>query len=438
MLSHAENELLTRTDNGTPMGSLLRRFWLPALLSSEIAEPDSSPVRVKIMGEELIAFRDSLGRTGLLDGFCAHRGAPLFFGRNEDCGLRCVYHGWKYDVDGNCIDMPNEPPTSTFKERIRQSAYPTREAGGVIWAYMGPGDPPAELPGLEWLRVPASHVHIEKYVVESNYLQALEGDHDSSHASHLHSTLDGQLVSKHIGRDSGLGSYHIGDKSPKLHILQTEYGILTGARRNAGEGKYLWRIVPWLKPFYSLIAQEPGQPLLLNVRVPIDNENSWFYRVSYHPTRPLSDADRESFKANSALYSERIPGSFRPVENLDNDYLISRELQQTATFSGIKSIPAQDRAVSERMAPVKGYPGIADRSREHLASADAAIVQIRKNLLRSIASFESGAEPPEVAHPDIYFVRAPAVILDADVSFDIGAARYINGEDWDRQSLSRA
>jgi phthalate 4,5-dioxygenase oxygenase subunit len=431
MLSEADNMLVTRTDSGTPMGEYMRRFWMPALMSSEVLEPDSAPVRIRLMGEDLVAFRDTEGRVGLVDAYCAHRGAPLFFGRNEECGIRCIYHGWKYDVDGNCVDMPNEPPTSRFKTHVQLKSYPTREAGEVVWAYLGPGEPPAELPDLEWLRVPSDHVYIRKYVVESNYLQALEGDHDSSHASFLHSAMDGQIVGERPVGNAEIRRFHMKDKAPKLHVLNTAYGIITGARRNGSEGRYLWRIVSWLKPFYSLIASEPGTPLLLNVRVPRDDETSWFYRVSYQPDRPLTEELRRSYDEDLVMFSELVDGGPQAKENLDNDYLIDREIQKTKTFSGIRSIPAQDRAVSERMAPTKGFPGIGDRSRERLAASDAAIVQIRKDLLRGVRSMDEGVAPPETATPEIYFVRSVAIELGEGVPFDVGAARYISGEIWE-------
>ncbi|OLT12426.1 hypothetical protein BJF78_04330 [Pseudonocardia sp. CNS-139] len=435
MLSAEDNTLLTRTGRGTPMGELLRRFWVPALLSSEVPEPDGAPVRVRILGEDLVAFRDTRGRVGLLDAYCPHRGAPLFFGRNEECGLRCAYHGWKFDLDGRCLDMPNEPPESTFRHRVRTTAYPTREAGGLVWAYLGPPGPRPQMPGLEWLAVPASHVHVDKYLVESNYLQALEGDHDSSHASILHSTLENSITDEWLAARTRFNRAHMADKAPRLFVVDTDYGLMTGARRNAGDGLYLWRLVSWLVPFYSLIAQEPGNSLILNVRVPVDDDNSWFYRVHYHPLRPLAADERAALTAIGSVNAEVIPGTFRCVENLDNDYLIDREQQRTRTFSGIRSIPAQDRAVSERMAPVPGHPGIADRSREHLGSADATIIRIRRLLLRAVRDLQAGTAPAAAADGARYRVRAPALVLPEEMAFEAGAAPYLHGDLWEPQDL---
>src|SRR5579885_1952307 len=175
MLSQEENELITRVGPGTPMGAALRRYWLPALLVEELPAPDCPPVRVRLLGEDLVAFRDSMGQLGLLGAHCPHRGASLFFGRNEECGLRCVYHGWKFDVAGACVDMPSEPEESTFKERVRATAYPCVERGGVVWTYMGPPALQPPLPELEWALLPEPQRYASKRLQECNWLQAMEG-----------------------------------------------------------------------------------------------------------------------------------------------------------------------------------------------------------------------------------------------------------------------
>src|ERR671929_1590096 len=192
MLSHKDNELLTRVGPGTAMGNLLRRFWQPFALSSEVPNPDSDPIRVRLLGEDLVAFRDTRGKVGLIQNNCPHRGASLFFGRNEEAGLRCVYHGWKFDVDGNCVDMPNEPAESDFKHKVKATAYRGADAGGITWIYMGPrqADPPG-LPDWEWCNVPENQLqHSHKTVYECNFMQALEGELDTTHVYVLHSRLD--------------------------------------------------------------------------------------------------------------------------------------------------------------------------------------------------------------------------------------------------------
>src|SRR5579885_1794102 len=179
MLSQDENELITRVGPGTPMGEVFRRFWLPAMLSSELTEPDCPPVRLRLLGEDLVAFRDTNGRPGVLAAHCPHRGASLYFGRNEECGLRCVYHGWKFDVEGNCLDQLNEPPENQFKQHIHLTAYPTVELGGIVWAYMGPPERMPPPPKFAWTQVPEARRHVTKVIQECNYLQALEGGIDT-------------------------------------------------------------------------------------------------------------------------------------------------------------------------------------------------------------------------------------------------------------------
>src|SRR5579859_561625 len=195
MLSAEDNALITQTSKGTPMGELFRRFWLPVLLPEELPEPDCPPIRIKVMGEYLVAFRDTNGRVGLVEAFCPHRRAPLFYGRNEECGLRCVYHGWKFDAEGTCVDMPSEPPDSDFRDRLTIKAYPTHEVGGLVWIYMGPREcQPERPPMLEWTELPASRVRIVKWFHENNYMQGIEGDIDTAHVSFLHSDARPEAV----------------------------------------------------------------------------------------------------------------------------------------------------------------------------------------------------------------------------------------------------
>src|SRR6266705_14847 len=231
MLSREENELLIRTQRGTPGGEYIRRYWLPAVLASEVPTPDCPPVRVKMLGEDLVAFRDTHGRVGLVDEFCPHRGASLFWGRNEECGLRCVYHGGKYDVDGTCMDMPNEPPEYAFENKVRTTAYPAREYGGIIWAYMGPPERVPDLPKLEWARVPENHRYISKRFQETNYLQAVEGGIDSSHSNFLHASVDAfrrtdAYLEKVKNSPNLRTKYHLLDRAPQFTVRKKDYGLL--------------------------------------------------------------------------------------------------------------------------------------------------------------------------------------------------------------------
>src|SRR5499427_6543545 len=222
MLKREENELITRVGPGTPMGNTMRRYWMPALLSSEVPQPDSDPVRVRLLGEDLIAFRDTNGTVGLIQNNCPHRGASLFFGRNEEAGIRCVYHGWKFDADGTCVDMPNEPAESDFKHKVTATAYPTEEAGGVIWVYFGPADKRPPLPRPEWTLVPPEQRVVSRYIQENNWVQGLEGGIDSSHVSFLHST-----VASHKGDYTGSNTNLFAlDKAPEFRVVETDFGLL--------------------------------------------------------------------------------------------------------------------------------------------------------------------------------------------------------------------
>src|ERR687886_2780840 len=217
MLKKEDNELICRVGPGTPMGNLMRQYWIPAMLSSELPTPDSDPVRVLLLGEQLLGFRDTSGQVGLMQHNCPHRGASLFFGRNEEGGLRCVYHGWKFDVSGTCTDMPNEPAESDFKHKVKAVAYPCVERGGVVWAYLGPSSHAAQPPELEWTHVPPSHRYVTKRIQVCNYLQNVEGEVDSSHVSFLHSTLD---------QRNRLPDYMARDRAPRFYVKATDYGML--------------------------------------------------------------------------------------------------------------------------------------------------------------------------------------------------------------------
>ena len=284
MLTTTENEILTRTGPGTPMGTLFRRYWLPAMLSSELPSPDCPPVRLKLLSESLVAFRDTQGRVGIVQAYCPHRGANLYWGRNEAGGLRCVYHGWKYDVTGQCVDMPNEPPSSTFKDKVRITAYPAQEAGGLVWVYMGPRELTPELPQLEFTLVPSDHVYLHKRIQRCNYLQNVEGEIDSAHVSFLHRDLTREGLGAVLGQ-AGLQASE--DAAPKFFVRETDYGLLVGARRVQDAGHYYWRITQMLMPSYTMIPTEPGFPITFTGAVPMDDEHMWGYTITWHPDRPL-------------------------------------------------------------------------------------------------------------------------------------------------------
>ena len=432
MLTREDNELICRTGPGTPMGELWRRFWLPALMSWELPDPDCPPVRVRLLSEDMIAFRDSSGRVGLLAGNCPHRGASLFFGRNEEDGLRCVYHGWKFDLQGNCVDMPNEPAESNFKHKIKHTAYPCVERAGIVWTYMGPRHLEPEMPQLPWMALGDDSRYTLKFLVECNYLQAMEGDIDNSHVAFAHGKIDPDTSKPFLERMISAGvpiagqpatPYYISDKTPRGIIKDTEYGLLMGWRRTLNQDTYLWHINHWFIPHSTVMGALAGGTFLSNMRVPIDDEHSWQFRIRWNTFRPLSGPELHEYKYGGTMFPELLPGAFRCVENRDNDYLIDREKQRTVLVTGIKSQTQQDRAVNE---PPPTGP-IYDRSKEHLGTSDAVIIQMRRTFLRAARALANGQEPFAAHHGSIYDVRPIDLDLKMDVPFEQGAGRYLYG-----------
>ncbi|SRR5712691_1052114 len=388
MLSREDNELITQVGPGTAMGETMRRYWMPALLSEELPEPDCPPVRLGLLGEQLVAFRDTNGRVGLLGQHCPHRGASLFFGRNEECGLRCVYHGWKYDVDGNCVDMPNEPPESNFKQKVRHTAYPCEERGGVIWAYTGPAEKRPPLVNLEWMRLPAGHSFISKSYEDCNYLQALEGGVDTSHSSFLHRRKE--EVTAPWRRTE---TWRKRSTAPKLEVLTTDYGFTYAGIRNLPDDSQNYvRVYHFVMPFYQLRAYEgyvEGQPVIQgHMWVPIDDQRTWVYNWIYHRNGSALSEEEVLLEERETGRSpeDMLPGS-RLKANRSNDYFIDREAQRTSSFTGIPGVNTQDIAVQESMGPIY------DRTQEHLGTSDLAVITTRRLLLDAARAVQKGQDP---------------------------------------------
>jgi phthalate 4,5-dioxygenase len=411
MLRPEVNDLLTQTGPGTPMGDLFRQYWIPALLAEELPEDDSPPVRVKLLSERLLAFRDSEGRYGLIDEFCAHRGVSLWFGRNEEGGLRCPYHGWKYDVTGQAIEVPSEPDEkeSALCAKIKLTGYPLVKIGDVLWTYMGDPDKQPPLPEFEWLHVPSEQTYTSKRWQECNWLQALEGGIDSSHVSWLHS---GGLKSDPLFKGAKGNEYNLSDKKPFFEVVEADGGLYIGARRNAEEGHYYWRITPWVMPAFTMVPPRGDHPVHGHFWVPIDDENCWAYSFDYHPVRPLTDDEVQAMKDGHGVHNEYVPGTYRPLQNKDNDYLIDREAQKRGdTYSGVKGIAMQDASLQESMGP------IVDRSKEKLVSTDTGIIMARQRLRKAAEALrDEGTVPPgiDTAHQR---VRSAAVVLPKDAAF---------------------
>jgi nitrite reductase/ring-hydroxylating ferredoxin subunit len=404
-----ENALLTQTGPGTPMGDLFRRYWLPALLASELPDPDCPPVRVQLLGERLVAFRDSEGRLGLIDEFCAHRRVSLWFGRNEECGLRCAYHGWKYDVTGQCVDLPSDPEVQS---RIKLKSYPAIEQGGVVWAYMGPPASRPTPPAYEWSLVPAERRFTSKRLQECNYLQAVEGGIDSSHVSFLHS---GALRTDPLLAGSKGNAYNERDLAPVFEVEEFPGGLLIAARRTIDAERYYWRITPWLAPFYTLIPPRGRNPVNGHAWVPIDDEHCWAWSISYHPRRPLTERERAAMVAGAGIHVKYVPGTFLPLANKANDYLMDRAAQAAGQrYSGVEGIGMQDASLQESMGPV------VDRSLEHLVGTDRGIVMMRRALLRAAEANRLGGAIPGL-DTAMQQVRSCALELPRAIPFQEGA-----------------
>ncbi len=386
MLTPEENALITRTGPATPMGEAMRRYWMPALLSEELPEADGPPVRVRLLGENLVAFRDSSGRVGLLAENCSHRGASLFFGRNEEDGLRCVYHGWKYDVDGRCLDMPGEPPESSFKERIRQRSYPCHEQGKVIWTYMGPPAKRPPPPGLEWVRAEVGRCHVSKTLEECNYLQGIEGGVDSGHSSFLHRRFDDGYATRTTE------AFRAKATAPKLEVEPTDYGYRYASIRRLGdEGKSYVRVYQFIMPFHQMRAYEGyvGRPVIQgHMWVPIDDESHWVYNWIYTKDgAPLTEEEVHLEGVVTGRGPDDLLPGFRLKKNKSNDYMIDRENQRTRTFTGIEGVNTQDMAIQESMGPIY------DRSHEHLGSSDTAVIAMRRLLIQAAQDVAAGRDP---------------------------------------------
>jgi phthalate 4,5-dioxygenase len=414
MLRKEQNDLLTQTGPSTPMGEMFRRYWIPALLAEELADNDGPPVRVQLLSERMIAFRDTEGRAALIEEFCAHRGVSLWFGRNEECGLRCPYHGWKYDVTGQCVDLPSEPESSGFRTTIKLRAYPLIERGGVLWTYMGAPQHQPPLPEFEFAMVPAEQTYTSKRLQYCNWLQALEGGIDSSHVSWLHRdafSSDPLMVS------SRGNQYNMGDMQVQFEVADQPAGLFIGARRNAEAGHHYWRITPWCMPSFTMIPPRGNHPVHGHFWIPIDDGNCWAWSFDYHPTRALTPTELQVMRDGKGIHVKTMPGTYIPVANRDNDYLIDRVGQKVGkTYSGVAGIGMQDASLQESMGP------IVDRSREHLLTTDNGIIMARQRLMRAARALAETATPPPGIDPATHRVRSAAVVLPEGAAFAEAAA----------------
>ena len=396
MLTSEENERLCRVEGDAPMGQLMRRHWIPALLSEEVQDVDGTPVAVRLFGEDLVAWRDTQGKVGLMDRYCPHRRASLQFGRNEDGGLRCLYHGWKMNVSGDVLEMPSEPPASCLARKIQQKSYPTHEHGGFVWAYMGPAEfmtpfaPPPFAPSAD------TKVSIAKIIIDCNWAQILEGAIDSAHSSSLHSTDIAPAKGDRTTTTSTQMLRPTTDKAPRIQVSPTPYGMKYAAIRrpiqNAASQDYV-RMTLFVAPFTVMIPPNSVYGLA-NVNVPIDDTHTAFYFIAWSEDPQVGIDQQEWRKFLAAEVGTDLDSAYRKLRTIDNGYMQDREAMKNGSFTGIRGIPNQDIVMWETMGP------IADRSSERLGASDQAIVAFRGVMMEALKNFADG-QPAIGASPEL-------------------------------------
>ena len=418
MLSREDNETLCRVGPGTPMGELLRRYWTPACLSAEIPEPGCAPARVRLLGEDLVAFRDTAGRIGLVQENCPHRGASLYFGRNEDAAIRCVYHGWAFDTDGRCVDMPSEPVP--FCEKVKIKSYPVHESGGIVWSYLGPRETITPFRDFGTDELEREDWSATRLVTECNWVQAMEGNIDTAHISHLHQWNGVDDIpddgSDKPGYPSNAMSWKFWrhDRAPRLELHETWYGYRYAGIRTTPNGNTHVRVTAYAVPYSTMVASIPfsvGHGMF----VPIDDNNCWRYFVApktWRKPRDLGGANLFSIAPFRTPVSSVSNGIVPRDYTLANDFRIDRDVQKKSIFSGVDDFVSQDLMVTESMGPIY------DRAQEKLGSTDLAITRMRHILLGAARNLAAGKEPP-------------AVDGDLDYRSIRGAEKILEpGEDW--------
>jgi phthalate 4,5-dioxygenase oxygenase subunit len=387
-MTDRDNRTLTEVSAGTPMGDLMRRYWIPAALSTELLA-DKPPVRLMLLGEKLIAFRDSSGRLGVFDHSCPHRCASLFLGRNEENGLRCVYHGWKFDVTGALMEMPNAPRERNANIAVKAKAYPVQERSGLVWVFLGDVMDVPPLPDIEASMLDGEDIDIEFIQRECNWLQSLEGDIDTSHYDFLHMGLkQGDDFAPDDPR-----RYGVMHRDPEIIVEKTEWGMMYGAFRPADEGRLYWRIAHFMFPFYTLTPNRPfDKHVSVRAWVPMDDTHTMAIRIARKQAR--SPEAHARLKPNSSGWY----GRFQSVINADNDWQIDRDMQRHSNFTGIVGVHHQDQAVTESMGPITA------RSKENMVSSDMPIAVTRNILLRAAEGLaDKGKIPPAADDPRCYF-----------------------------------
>jgi phthalate 4,5-dioxygenase oxygenase subunit len=410
MLKDEENIKITRVGPGTPMGQVFRQYWIPAALSGELPAPDGDPIRVRLLGEDLIAFRDTNGSIGLVDAYCPHRRAPMYFGRNEECGLRCSYHGWKFDAAGNCMDAPNEPYNESFRHKIKIKSYPCYEFGGIVWTYMGPQEQQPAYPDHEWCRAPENHRFVSKTYEACNYLQGVEGGIDTAHSSFTHNN---NILDKNALRNRAT--------APNLEVEKMPYGFRYVGTRDLKDDRNYVRVYHFIMPSMQVrgsvqapkgIMESSDHIPTINghIWVPIDDEHTYVYNFMCTYFKEDSLPIEKSVELEGRFgrgvhdFQQGFP-SFRLKQNKSNDYWLNREVQRSITYTGVRGVNTQDFALQEGMGP------ICDRTQEKLGTTDIAIIAARQLLFEAMEHVENkvqlrGTDPNTYRH-----VRATDQIL---------------------------
>ncbi len=384
MLTSAENELLTRVEGDAPMGGIMRRHWLPACLSEQVSERDGDPLRVRLLGEDLVAFRDSEGRVGVIDAFCPHRKASLFFGRNEECGLRCLYHGWKFDVDGNCVDMSSEPAESPLRQKVKIKSYPVHEQAGFIWVWMGPADEKPAFDPPVFQPSPDTKIAISRVIVDCNWAQILEGAIDSAHSSTLHSSdmVPARVEGAQANDQNWLRPST--DKAPRLYVNRTKFGFRYSAIRrpikDAAMKDYV-RTTLFIAPYTVQIPSNNMYNIAI-LHIPVDDAHTAFHFIAWGgATTPDTASWREFLHARVGVDIDR---DCKKIRTIHNNYLQDRQAMRLGNFTGIPGIPNQDIAMWETIG------AIASREDELLGASDLAIVEFRRQMVEAAQSFAAG------------------------------------------------
>ena len=414
MLSREQNELVTRTDKGTPGGEMMRRYWQPVALSRELT--DDVPLPVDVMGEELVLFRDAAGRPHLIGRACPHRAVDLSYGRVENDGLRCPYHGWLMSGTGRCLEQPGEPDGSAFKTKIRHPAYPAVDLGGLIFAYLGPLDAKGEaprLPNFPFMSKPLEHTFVIKVLQECNYLQANEGNIDPQHLSYLHRFLSSKDLA-----ESDLNTLISNDPAPQIEVEETDYGLRLFTARANRPGKRFVRITNFIMPNASSFH---GSPLVdprkgavndnvgyqVHWHVPVDDYSHWKYTLAFRFDGPVD----KDFQRNSQFGD--VGADFRSPRTRQNRYLQDRDEMKHTSFVGLgRSFQAHDKMATESQG------AIMDRSNEHLGTTDRAVIMMRRQLLKAIEDIQAGRDPMFVERSGQPDQLKDMVVLSQEVPAD--------------------